>query len=490
VDVVFGPQTLHRLPDLIDARRKTRKPQVDIRFPEIEKFDHLPPARVEGPTAYVSIMEGCSKYCSFCVVPYTRGTEVSRPLEDVLAEIAELAHKGVREITLLGQNVNAYLGALDRSNPAAGQADFTTLLELVSGLETIERIRFTTSHPREFSQRLIDAYARLPKLVDHVHLPVQSGSDRVLAGMKRGYTVIEYKSIIRRLRLVRPNIAVSTDLIIGFPGETEDDFEATMALVQQIGFDTSYSFIYSARPGTPAADLADDTPKPLKLSRLQRLQAEIESNATRFSNAMVGSCQKILVEGPSRKNPDELQGRTESNRVVNFDGGPNGQRLIDHPVYRDRLMTLQGRMMALRYNDLRVLSARLNQADASLARMITKLEGTELRHALEGLAIDIMGEFGLAYGDNPLKRDHGSWQYQYMYFLGLIIGGGTSQIQKNIISERGLGMPKEPKLDRAGWADGIERQVEHAQMRVRLQGAAEPCGASWTYPIALKTNLA
>ncbi len=329
VDVVFGPQTLHRLPDLIDARRKTRKPQVDIRFPEIEKFDHLPPARVEGPTAYVSIMEGCSKYCSFCVVPYTRGTEVSRPLEDVLAEIAELAHKGVREITLLGQNVNAYLGALDRSNPAAGQADFTTLLELVSGLETIERIRFTTSHPREFSQRLIDAYARLPKLVDHVHLPVQSGSDRVLAGMKRGYTVIEYKSIIRRLRLVRPNIAVSTDLIIGFPGETEDDFEATMALVQEIGFDTSYSFIYSARPGTPAADLTDDTPKPLKLSRLQRLQAEIESNATRFSNAMVGSCQKILVEGPSRKNPDELQGRTENNRVVNFQGHA---RLMGHTI--------------------------------------------------------------------------------------------------------------------------------------------------------------
>jgi tRNA-2-methylthio-N6-dimethylallyladenosine synthase len=316
VDVVFGPQTLHRLPDLIDARRAIRKPQVDIRFPEIEKFDHLPPARVEGPTAFVSIMEGCSKYCSFCVVPYTRGTEVSRPLEDVLAEVAELASKGVREITLLGQNVNAYLGPV--SGMVSDTVDFATLLELVSEIEGIERIRYTTSHPREFSQRLIDAYARLPKLVNHVHLPVQSGSDRILAAMKRGYTSLEYKSIIRRLRAVRPEISLSTDIIVGFPGETERDFQATMDLVEKIGFDTSFSFIYSARPGTPAADLPDDCPKTLKLSRLQHLQATIEANASRISQSMVGSVQKVLIEGPSRKNPQELSGRTENNRVVNF----------------------------------------------------------------------------------------------------------------------------------------------------------------------------
>jgi tRNA-2-methylthio-N6-dimethylallyladenosine synthase len=320
VDVVFGPQTLHRLPDLIAARRATNKPQVDIRFPEIEKFDHLPPARVEGPTAFVSIMEGCSKYCSFCVVPYTRGTEVSRPLEDVLAEVAELASKGVREITLLGQNVNAYLGPVSGTVPGTvpDTVDFATLLELVSEIEGIERIRYTTSHPREFSQRLIDAYAALPKLVNHVHLPVQSGSDRILAAMKRGYTALEYKSIIRRLRAVRPEISLSTDIIVGFPGETEKDFDATMDLVETIGFDTSFSFIYSARPGTPAADLPDDCPKALKLSRLQHLQATIEANAARISQAMVGTVQKVLVEGPSRKNPQELSGRTENNRVVNF----------------------------------------------------------------------------------------------------------------------------------------------------------------------------
>lgn len=320
VDVVFGPQTLHRLPALIDARRESKKPQIDIRFPEIEKFDHLPPARVEGPTAFVSIMEGCSKFCSFCVVPYTRGMEVSRPLEDVLAEIAELAALGVAEVTLLGQNVNAYLGAIDRNDPDAGTADFTTLLELVSEIEGIERIRYTTSHPREFTQRLIDAYGRLPKLVNHVHLPVQSGSDRVLAAMKRGYTCLEYKSIIRRLRSVRPDISVSTDIIVGFPGETQEDFDATMGLVKAIGFDTSFSFIYSARPGTPAADLADDTPKELKLSRLQHLQATIEAHASQLSQSMVGSRQKILVEGPSKKNADEFSGRTENNRVVNFAG--------------------------------------------------------------------------------------------------------------------------------------------------------------------------
>ena len=320
VDIVFGPQTLHRLPELIEARRRTQRPQVDIRFPEIEKFDHLPPARTEGPTAFVSIMEGCSKYCSFCVVPYTRGTEISRPLEDVIAEIAELAEKGVREITLLGQNVNAYLGAIDAADPQAGQADFTTLLELVSEIEGIERIRYTTSHPREFSQRLIEAYGRLPKLVSHVHLPVQSGSDRILSAMKRGYTALEYKSIIRRLRKVRPDVALSTDIIIGFPGETETDFAATLALVNEIGFDTSYSFVYSARPGTPAADLPDDTPKATKLKRLQELQSTIEANARRISDAMVGTEQHILFEGPSKKNPAEaLQGRTENNRVVNVE---------------------------------------------------------------------------------------------------------------------------------------------------------------------------
>ena len=329
VDVVFGPQTLHRLPQLIDARRATQRPQVDIRFPEIEKFDHLPPARVEGPTAYVSIMEGCSKYCSFCVVPYTRGTEVSRPLEDVLAEIAELAGKGVREITLLGQNVNAYLGPLNKGDPESETVDFTTLLELVSEIDGIVRIRYTTSHPREFSQRLIDAYARLPKLVNHVHLPVQSGSDRILAGMKRGYTALEYKSIIRRLQKVRPDIALSTDIIVGFPGESEADFQATLSLVTSVGFDTSYSFIYSGRPGTPAADLADDTPKSEKLSRLQTLQAAIEAQATAISQAMVGTVQTVLVEGPSRKNPAVLSGRTENNRVVNFDGDP---RLIGHLI--------------------------------------------------------------------------------------------------------------------------------------------------------------
>jgi tRNA-2-methylthio-N6-dimethylallyladenosine synthase len=347
VDVVFGPQTLHRLPDLIEARRATKKPQVDIRFPEIEKFDHLPPARVEGPTAFVSIMEGCSKYCSFCVVPYTRGTEISRPLEDVLAEVAELASKGVREVTLLGQNVNAYLGTV--SGTVTDTVDFATLLELVSEIEGIERIRYTTSHPREFSQRLIDAYAKLPKLVNHVHLPVQSGSDRILAAMKRGYTSLEYKSIIRRLRAVRPEISLSTDIIVGFPGETENDFKATMDLVQTIGFDTSFSFIYSARPGTPAADLPDDCPKDLKLSRLQHLQATIEANATAISQAMVGTVQKVLVEGPSKKNPQELSGRTENNRVVNFCAEPHDGvigTLVDLRIIHAHPHSLRGELCA------------------------------------------------------------------------------------------------------------------------------------------------
>jgi tRNA-2-methylthio-N6-dimethylallyladenosine synthase len=322
VDVVFGPQTLHRLPELFAARRLTGKPQVDISFPSIEKFDHLPPARVDGASAFVSIMEGCSKYCSFCVVPYTRGEEVSRPFEDVLTEIAGLAQQGVREVTLLGQNVNAYLGALG-PDEAAGTADFAMLLEYVAEMPGIDRIRYTTSHPREFTQRLIDAHAAIPTLAGHVHLPVQSGSDRILAAMKRGYTVLEYKSIIRRLRAARPNLSISTDFIIGFPGESEADFERTMRLVEEVGFDSSFSFIYSPRPGTPAADLPDDTAHEVKLARLQRLQGAIEANARRISAEMVGSIQRVLVEGASRRDADEISGRTENNRVVNF-AGPAG----------------------------------------------------------------------------------------------------------------------------------------------------------------------
>ncbi|MFP5411389.1 MAG: tRNA (N6-isopentenyl adenosine(37)-C2)-methylthiotransferase MiaB [Gammaproteobacteria bacterium] len=316
VDVVFGPQTLHRLPELIAKRRDTGRPQVDISVPEIEKFDNLPPARVEGYTAFVSIMEGCSKYCSFCVVPYTRGEEVSRPFEDVLTEIAGLASQGVREVTLLGQNVNAYVGRM-----ADGEtADFALLLEYVAEIPGIDRIRYTTSHPKEFTQRLIDAYARIPKLVSHVHLPVQSGSDRILAAMKRGYTALEYKSIIRRLRAARPDISLSSDFIVGFPGETAEDFERTMKLVEDIGFDHSFSFVYSSRPGTPAADLPDDTPQSLKLERLQRLQAVIDANAARISQAMVGTVQRVLVDGRARKDASELSGRTDNNRVVNFAG--------------------------------------------------------------------------------------------------------------------------------------------------------------------------
>jgi len=327
VDVVFGPQTLHRLPELIAQKRSTGKSQVDISFPEIEKFDHLPPARVEGATAFVSIMEGCSKYCSFCVVPYTRGEEVSRPFDDVLTEVAELALKGVKEITLLGQNVNAYLGKMGHSSELA---DFALLLDYVAEIPGIERIRYTTSHPKEFSQRLIDAYGKISKLVNHVHLPVQSGSDRILMAMKRGYSALEYKNIIRRLRSVRPDVSLSSDFIVGFPGEAEADFEQTMKLVQDLKFDNSFSFIYSARPGTPAANLHDDTPQTVKLQRLQRLQAEIEAEAQRISQYMVGSVQRILVEGPSRKNAAELMGRTENNRIVNFPGQPRlvGQ-LID-----------------------------------------------------------------------------------------------------------------------------------------------------------------
>jgi len=324
VDVVFGPQTLHRLPEMLQARRTKGRAQIDISFPEIEKFDHLPPARVEGVSAFVSIMEGCSKYCSYCVVPYTRGEEVSRRFDDVLAEVAQLVSQGVKEITLLGQNVNAYRGMMSDGETA----DFALLIEYLAEFEGIERIRYVTSHPKEFTQRLIDVYARVPKLVSHLYLPAQHGSDKVLAAMKRGYTVLEYKSIIRRLREVRPDITISSDFIVGFPGETDADFEALMKLVDDIGYDNSFSFIFSPRPGTPAANLPDDTSNDVKLGRLQRLQKVIADNTRRYSDAMVGSVQRVLVEGPSKRDPNELQGRTENNRVVNFDGGPHASRLV------------------------------------------------------------------------------------------------------------------------------------------------------------------
>ncbi len=333
VDVVFGPQTLHRLPELLNQRQQQERPQVDISFPEIEKFDHLPPAKVEGASAFVSIMEGCSKYCSYCVVPYTRGEEVSRPFDDVLVEVAGLADQGVREVTLLGQNVNAYRGAM---GDTAEIADFALLLEYVAAIPGIERIRYTTSHPNEFTQRLIEAYARIPQLVSHLHLPVQHGSDRILMAMKRGYTAMEYKSTIRKLRAIRPDISMSSDFIVGFPGETDDDFNKMMKLIEDVGFDSSFSFIFSPRPGTPAANLADDTPHEVKLKRLQHLQATIEANVRRISASREGTVQRILVEGPSRRpGPDgaaELMGRTECNRIVNFDGGPNGARLIGQMI--------------------------------------------------------------------------------------------------------------------------------------------------------------
>ncbi len=339
VDVVFGPQTLHRLPQLIEARRRSGKPQVDISFPEIEKFDALPPARVDGFTAFVSIMEGCSKYCSFCVVPYTRGEEVSRPLDDVLTEVAGLSDQGVKEVTLLGQNVNAYRGAMTDGETA----DFALLLEYLAQMPGIERLRYTTSHPRDFTQRLIDAYRSLPQLVDHVHLPVQSGSDRILSAMKRGYTALEYKSIIRRLRAARPGLSIATDFIVGFPGETDQDFAQTMKLVEEVGFDDSYSFIYSPRPGTPAADFADQVPLATKQARLARLQAVLDASAKAISATMVGSVQRILVEGPSRKNPAELAGRTSNNRVVNF-AGPKRMtgQFIDVHIAAAMAHTLRG----------------------------------------------------------------------------------------------------------------------------------------------------
>lgn len=316
VDIVFGPQTLHRLPTLLNERIEKKKPVVDISFPEIEKFDHLPTPRAEGPTAFVSIMEGCSKYCSFCVVPYTRGTEISRPFDDVLAECYQLAMQGVREINLLGQNVNDYRGVMENGDIA----DLALLIHYLAAIEGIGRIRFTTSHPLAFSDNLINAYAEVPELANHLHLPVQSGSDRILGLMKRGYTALEFKSKIRKLRKVRPDIRLSTDIIVGFPGETDKDFQDTMDLVHEIGFDTSFSFIYSPRPGTPAANLPDDTPMEVKKQRLQILQNRLVLQASRYSQSMVGSTQKILVTGHSKKDSQQLSGRTECNRVVNFDG--------------------------------------------------------------------------------------------------------------------------------------------------------------------------
>jgi len=321
VDLVFGPQTLHRLPELIRAKRETGLPQVDISFPEIEKFDRLPEPRAEGPSAFVSIMEGCSKYCSFCVVPYTRGEEVSRPFEDVLVEVAQLAEQGVREINLLGQNVNAYRGPYGEGEIA----DLGLLIRTIAQIDGIDRIRFTTSHPLEFSDSLVEAYRDVPQLANYLHLPVQAGSDRILSAMKRGYTALEFKQKIRKLRSVRPDISISSDFIVGFPGETEADFDKTMKLIEDVGFDQSFSFIYSRRPGTPAADLEDTVTSEEKHARLSRLQAAINANAAKISQGMVGSVQRVLVEGPSRKNPDELTGKTENMRSVNF---PAPARLI------------------------------------------------------------------------------------------------------------------------------------------------------------------
>lgn len=317
VDIVFGPQTLHRLPKMLRQRKEENRQVVDISFPEIEKFDNLPEPRSEGPTAFVSIMEGCSKYCTFCVVPYTRGEEVSRPFDDVITEVASLADQGVREIHLLGQNVNAYRGVMHDDEIA----DLAILIHYVAAVDGVERIRFTTSHPVEFSDSLIQAYAEVPELVSFLHLPVQSGSDRILAAMKRGHTTLEYKSKIRRLRAARPDITISSDFIVGFPGESDADFEATMKLIESVGFDHSYSFIYSARPGTPASSMEDDTPIEVKKARLARLQTRINEQSAAISEAMQGSVQRVLVERESRKDASQMAGRTENNRVVNFDGG-------------------------------------------------------------------------------------------------------------------------------------------------------------------------
>lgn len=341
VDVVFGPQTLHRLPKLIDDKIETGKSQVDISFPEIEKFDHLPPAKVEGGSAFISIMEGCSKYCSFCVVPYTRGEEFSRPLNDVLTEIANLAQQGVKEINLLGQNVNAYRGLMDDGEIC----DFAMLLRIVHEIPGIERMRFTTSHPREFSDRIIECYRDLPKLVSHLHLPIQSGSDRVLSAMKRGYTVLEYKSIIRKLRAIRPDLCLSSDFIVGFPGETEHEFEQTLKLVKDIAFDLSFVFIYSPRPGTPAANLPDDTLHEEKVRRLEALNEVIEAETARINQTMLGTVQRCLVESVSKKDPDQLQARTANNRVVNFTGAPSLiNQMVDIKITEAFTFSLRGEL--------------------------------------------------------------------------------------------------------------------------------------------------
>ena len=343
VDVVFGPQTLHRLPELIKARMDTGRPQVDISFPEIEKFDHLPTPETLSASAFVAIMEGCSKYCTFCVVPYTRGEEVSRPLADVMRDIAELAEQGVREVTLIGQNVNAYAGQTEDDDTV----DFAYLLQAIAKLPQIERIRYTTSHPRDMSQRLIDVYASTPKLVSHLHLPVQSGSDRVLAAMKRGHTALEYKSIIRRVRAARPDICITSDFIVGFPGETEQDFEQTMKLIDEIGFDNSFSYLFSPRPGTPAAEMHDDTPHEIKAARLKRLQDRIAEQEDRVAQSMLGSVQRVLVEGISKKDALELAGRTDNNRVVNFRGTPDMiGRFVDVKVTQVVRHTLRGELAA------------------------------------------------------------------------------------------------------------------------------------------------
>ncbi len=344
VDLVFGPQTLHRLPELIRERRESGKPQVDISFPEIEKFDRLPEPRAEGPTAFVSIMEGCSKYCSFCVVPYTRGEEVSRPFEDVLVEIAQLASQGVREINLLGQNVNAYRGPYGESEIA----DLGLLIRTMAEIDGVDRIRFTTSHPLEFSDSLIEAYRDVPQLANYLHLPVQAGSDRILAAMKRGYTTLEFKQKIRKLRTVRPDISISSDFIVGFPGETDADFDKTMKLIEDVGFDQSYSFIYSRRPGTPAADLEDDTPESVKHQRLARLQAAINTHSTRISQTMLGSVQRVLVERHSTRDAAELTGRTENMRYVNFPGNTRliGQ-FVDVEITEAMANSLRGRIATL-----------------------------------------------------------------------------------------------------------------------------------------------
>ena len=346
VDLVFGPQTLHRLPDLIRERRSSGQPQVDISFPEIEKFDRMPEPRADGPSAFVSIMEGCSKYCSFCVVPYTRGEEVSRPFEDVLVEVAQLAAQGVREVNLLGQNVNAYRGPYSDGNGGEGEtADLGLLIRTIAEIDGIGRIRFTTSHPLEFSDSLIEAYRDVPKLANYLHLPVQAGSDRILAAMKRGYTAIEFKQKIRKLRAVRPGISISSDFIVGFPGETDADFDKTMKLIEDVGFDQSFSFIYSRRPGTPAADLQDDVSDAEKHARLERLQQHINAHALEISRAMVGNVQTVLVEGPSKKDPNELTGKTENMRSVNFAGHPRlvGQ-FVDVVITEALSNSLRGRV--------------------------------------------------------------------------------------------------------------------------------------------------